>query len=178
MENNVLEADIEVNAERRKKFLINNKVQQTMALEVLLAVFVFVNFMVITAYFTLETAATLSAVREKLALGIAIVEIVGFGSLYYLSVRSSHKAVGPIFNLQNCMKNASQGRVQDRIEIRSTDHFQEIGTEFNALMSEYDKRIHSIQKLVNVIEKSGDNIDKNDVSQLVSDLSWFKTSQP
>jgi len=83
-------------------------------------------------------------VRREILTGIFILEAVVLVALVGISIFISHRIAGPVYKLNLYLKEAAAtGQLKGDLKFRSTDHFQEIATNYNAMVEAVTKKSSS-----------------------------------
>jgi sensor histidine kinase YesM len=58
---------------------------------------------------------------------------------FWISIRFSHRIVGPLIQIQRILDQAIRGRNGSRIQLRSDDYLHEVGDRINILLDKIEK---------------------------------------
>ncbi len=107
----------------------------------------FIEYIVPTNHPALMTA--IEAEKNKIIILLTLLHTMLMGVVFLLSVFLSHRIAGPIYKLKLFIQAALQGNFRTDLTFRKSDHFKELGEEFNMLMKKIDddtNRTHVIIK--------------------------------
>ena len=76
---------------KRNQMYVKRQFQQSMLLQALLITFIIINVMVMTIFWAMDYFADLQQMKIYLAGTIAMLELVGFFTLYRLNLKASHR---------------------------------------------------------------------------------------
>jgi len=113
-----------------------------------------------------------------------VILLLIFGSLVIggLSLFASHRIAGPIFRLNESLKNIAKGNYNERVSFRKNDYFQEIAKNFNDMADSFEDKlstennaIHEMSnKLEDIVEQMGlDDFDRESTLLSLEELKML-----
>ena len=161
---------------RRKTIVINKKFQyQYSLLIVALAVLLINGFIIIRMLFPGEQPLALTT---SMAAGLATVEFILVASIWYGSLKASHRIAGPVYVFAREIAKLGTGDLTAHISLREKDMFQPEADKMNAAIAELRTRIRAIKALSEQLQQaqSADGDTNNITEQLAKELSAFTTA--
>ena len=76
----------------------------------------------------------LNRTRDEILVLLMALQVVFVGVTFLISIFMSHRIAGPLFKLKKFFAMAGQGNIKDVLAFREKDHFQDIATDYNAMM--------------------------------------------
>ncbi len=127
---------------KRSIFVINPAYQYKFSLFICIIVFIGSLIYPITIYelygkiISLQPgkAAQFSSSREDLLLLLSVIQFAFLGIIFVVSIFMSHKTAGPMYKLQNYLRDIHQGGEIKGLYFRGGDNFSEIADEVNQTM--------------------------------------------
>lgn len=129
---------------RRRILKIKNQFQDQLMLEIILVTFIFINSLVIISFVTLETIQDIFQLKFMLAIALAGGELGGLGILYYYTLRQSHRIAGPVYVLENRLRELAQGNFTGKMRLRKGDYFQDTAELFNETIGSLRERVSAL----------------------------------
>jgi methyl-accepting chemotaxis protein len=96
----------------------------------------FVEFIIPTSHPALMEAVDKE--KSKIIVLLTLLHGLLMGIVFLLSIFLSHRIAGPIYKLKQFIHSALQGNFRTDLTFRKSDHFKELGEEFNILMKKID----------------------------------------
>jgi len=154
------------NSYKRKRYFIKKDFQAKFILQFCLIIFVGVLISTALLLILSQNTLTSSFHQSQLTIkntAIAILPTVILTNLITLGLISlaaimiilfiSHKIAGPIFRLEQDIKNIGKGDLTNKIKLRKKDQITELAEEINRMTEDYHKKILNIQTRVeNLLE--------------------------
>jgi len=161
---------------RRTTIVINKKFQyQDALLIVALAVLLINGFIIIRMLIPGEQPLTLTT---SMAAGLAAVEFILIASIWYGSLKASHRIAGPVYVFAREIGKLGTGDLTAHISLREKDMFQPEADEMNASIAALQTRISALKELSDQMRQTqseGGDIGAI-VEQLTTELSTFTTA--
>ena len=161
---------------RRKTIVINKKFQYQYSLLIVAVAVLLVNgFIVIRMLFPGEQAL---AMTTGMAMGVAAVEFILIASIWYGSLKASHRIAGPVYVFAREIGKLGQGDLTASIKLRDKDMFQPEAATINASIAALHNRINAAKDLSEQLQQaqSAGGDSSNIVQQLCEELSTFTTT--
>jgi len=161
---------------RRKTIVINKKFQyQYSLLIVALAVLLINGFIIIRMLFPGDQPLALTT---SMAAGLAAVEFILVTSIWYGSLKASHRIAGPVYVFAREIGKLGTGDLTARISLRDKDMFQAEAGEMNNSIAALRTRISVLKGLSEQLQQAqSEHGDINTiVEQLTTELSTFTTA--
>jgi len=117
--------------EKRSEMFVKRQFQKSMMLQSALFIFILLNTILILSFWVMDTTADILLMKERLALLIVGLEVVGFIVLYKVNLRATHRIAGPIFNLERRLLQVQEGDLMVDMKTRYDDEFPELVLQFN-----------------------------------------------
>jgi methyl-accepting chemotaxis protein len=161
---------------RRKTIVINKKFQyQYSLLIVALAVLLINGFIIIRMLFPGEQPLALTT---SMAAGLAAVEFVLVASIWYGSLKASHRIAGPVYVFAREIGKLGTGDLTARIRLRDKDMFQPEAIEMNASITALRNKINTVKELSDQLQQA--HSEGGEISSIAekisSELSTFTTA--
>lgn len=158
---------------KRKTIVINKKLQYQGAMMTAAVVIMAVNFMVMAgSYFPVEIGIKVNFSNSQYA-NLAIAEVVVISLCWYLSLKSSHKIMGPVYAFGRELNKLAEGDLTAYVVLRPGDAFEEEAEQINSGITEIKNRVALIktiaagmkaqsdhQQLIEDVAKLNDELDK------------------
>jgi len=161
---------------RRKTIVINKKFQYQYSLLIAAVAVLLVNgFIVVRMLFPGEQALALTT---GMAIGVAAVEFILITSIWYGSLKASHRIAGPVYVFAREIGKLGKGDLTANIKLRDKDMFQPEAATMNASIVALRTRISEVKALtekLNQAQSTGGDTN-NIVKQLCEELSTFTTT--
>ena len=161
---------------RRKTIVINKKFQyQYSLLMAALAVLLVNGFIIARLLFPGEQALALSS---PMAMGLAAVEFILVASIWYGSLKASHRIAGPVYVFSREITKLGTGDLTASIALRDKDMFQPEAAQMNAGIAALNMRISAIKDLATTLRQAQDKgSDTSDiVRELTQEITTFTTN--
>ena len=99
---------------------------------------------------------------------ILVFTLVGGGFFWLLSAFAGHRIAGPIFKLDQSLKEVTKGNYTLRINFRKKDFFQDIAHTFNEMNQSLEQNFQATDKLLAKIKNKVDELppDNTQVREL------------
>ena len=160
---------------RRKTIVINKKFQYQYSLLIAALTVLLVNgFIIIRMLFPGENPLALSTAQ---ATGLAAVEFILVASIWYGSLKASHRIAGPVYVFAREIRKLGTGDLTARISLRDNDMFQAEAEEMNSGIAALRNKISAIKALSSQLQQAqsaGGEITVT-MQQLNEELSNFIT---
>jgi methyl-accepting chemotaxis protein len=160
---------------RRTTIVINKKFQYQYSLLIAAVAVILVNaFIIVRILFPGEHALALTS---GTTLSLAAVELILLASLWYASLKASHRIAGPVYVFAREIGKLGEGDLTASIKLRSKDMFQPEAIAMNASIAALRSKICSLKALseqLNQAQSSGADSSKI-VQQLSAELSTLIT---
>jgi len=161
---------------RRKTIVINKKFQYQYSLLIAaLAVLLVNGFIIIRMLIPGEQPLALTT---SMAAGLAAVEFILIASIWYGSLKASHRIAGPVYVFAREIAKLGKGDLTARISLREKDMFQPEADKMNTSIAALRTRIGTIKALSEQLQQaqSADGDTSNIMQQLAKELSAFTTA--
>ena len=162
---------------RRKTIVINKKFQYQYALLIAaLAVLLVNGFLLIRMVFPGEQPLVLTTGNT---ISLAALEFFLIGSIWYGSLKASHRIAGPVYVFSREISKLGSGDMTANIGLRDKDMFQTEAAEMNASIAALRNRISAVKDLseqLHQAQSAGDDT-ANIMQQLSTELSIFITEK-
>lgn len=142
---------------RRRIFKIKSQFQDQLMLEIILVTFIFINSLVIVSFVTIETIQDIFQLKFTLAIALAGGELGGLAILYYYTLRQSHRIAGPVYVLENRLREMGQGDLTGRMRLRKGDYFQDTAELFNETVGSLRERVHAVNQMAHTLHEKSRN---------------------
>ena len=152
---------------RRKTIVINKKFQYQYSLLIVALAVLLLNGLLI--YKMLAPGGDPLDLGSGEALAIAIVELLLIGSIWYASLRASHKIAGPVYVFAREFGRLGQGDLTARINLRDKDMFQPEAEQINQSIAALSTRIVAAKGLCEQLKQT--HGQGNDVGPLIDKLA-------
>jgi methyl-accepting chemotaxis protein len=162
---------------RRTTIVINKKFQYQYSLLIAaLAVLLVNGFLLVRMVFPGEHPIALTT---GTTLGLAALEFFLIGSIWYGSLKASHRIAGPVYVFSREISKLGSGDITANISLRDKDMFQPEAAEMNASIAALRKRISVIQDLSEQLQQAQTaGLDTtSSIQQLTAELSTFTTTK-
>ena len=185
---------------RRRIFLINRRFQLRFAFYVCSFLFAlsFAYPLIINSTFDffIKTLAAdpaapsviyLEETRKELLSLLLLMEAVFLSIAFVISIFISHRVAGPLFKLGRYFREARDGNIEQKLFFRKNDYFQELCSDYNAMMESIQKRVghdgsgtssgdssQSIRQAIPVIESAATKADAKTRAELESALTVLR----
>lgn len=161
---------------RRNTIVINKKFQYQYSLLIAaLAVLLINGFIIIRMLFPGEQPLALTT---SMASGLATVEFILVASIWYGSLKASHRIAGPVYVFSREIAKLGTGDLTARISLRDKDMFQPEAEQMNNSITTLRTKISAVKELSEQLQQAqaaGGDISSI-VEQLTAKLSTFTTA--
>jgi methyl-accepting chemotaxis protein len=161
---------------RRKTIVINKKFQyQYSLLIVALAVLLVNGVIIIRMLFPGEHPLALTT---SMTAGLAVVEFILIASIWYGSLKASHRIAGPVYVFAREIDKLGSGDLTARISLREKDMFQPEADQMNNSIAALRNKIGAVKELSEQLQQAqsaGGEISAI-LEQLSNQLSAFTTA--
>ena len=161
---------------RRKTIVINKKFQYQYSLLIVAVAVLLVNgFIVVRMLFPGEQALALTT---GVTMSVAAVEFILITSIWYGSLKASHRIAGPVYVFAREIGKLGNGDLTASIKLRDKDMFQPEAATMNASIAALHNRINAAKDLSEQLQQaqSAGGDSSNIVQQLCEELSTFTTT--
>jgi methyl-accepting chemotaxis protein len=161
---------------RRKTIVINKKYQYQYSLLIAAMTVLLVNgFLIVRALFPGENPLELDLGS---AAGLAAVEFILVISMWYGSLKASHRIAGPVYVFAREIARVGAGDLTARITLREKDMFQPEADNINASIAALRSKIIVVKELAEQLQRSqAEGAAANPiVEQLAAEISTFTTT--
>ena len=156
---------------RRRTIVINKKFQYQYSLLIAaLAVLLINGFIIIRMLFPGEQALALTTATT---LGLAAVEFMLLGLIWYGSLVASHRIAGPVYVFTREIGKLGEGDLTVNIRLRDKDMFQPEAEKMNASIKALSARLVTIRNLCDQLQQEQGSDQNKLVQQLVQEVSVF-----
>jgi len=94
-------------------------------------------------HMTPEVRASLNDIQSDVFWNLVLLEATYMGLIVLISLFLSHRIVGPIYKLRKYLHGATNGNLLADLKFRKADHFQDLATDYNAMITGVRNRIHA-----------------------------------
>jgi len=137
---------------RRKTIVINKRFQYQYALLIAaLAVLLINGFLIVRMLFPGEQPLSLSTATT---VGLAIVEFLLVGCIWYGTLKASHRIAGPVFVFAREIGRLGEGDLHARIVLRDKDMFQAEADRMNQSIGALRAKIEAAQQLSEQVKQT------------------------
>ncbi|NOY74056.1 MAG: methyl-accepting chemotaxis protein [Gammaproteobacteria bacterium] len=166
-------------ANQRSQLIVKQAFQYSMIMEVMLAMFILVNIIILAGYLIVDLTPDTFLVKQVFPFVVVALELIGFFVIYKINVKTSHRIAGPVFVIERSLQQIEQGDLNFTLNLRKEDYFHEVTDQLNTTVNSLHDRIQKAQQLASVLQKNSHDVKKmsNISSELVEVLSWFKTQK-
>ena len=161
---------------RRKTIVINKKFQYQYSLLIAAVAVLLVNgFIMVRMLFPGEQPLALTT---GMAMAVAAVEFILIASIWYGSLKASHRIAGPVYVFAREISKLGSGDLTASIKLRDEDMFQPEAATMNASIAALRSRISVAKDLSEQLHQaqSAGGDTSNIVRQLCEELSAFTTT--
>jgi methyl-accepting chemotaxis protein len=161
---------------RRKTIVINKKFQYQYSLLIVALTVLLVNgFIVIRMLFPGEHPVPLTT---SMTAGLAAVEFILVGSIWYGSLKASHRIAGPVYVFAREIDKLGTGDLTAHITLRDKDMFQPEAVQMNSSIAALRAKMDTVKRLSKQLQQvqSADDEISAIVEQLSNELSTFTTA--
>lgn len=92
---------------------------------------------------------------------LVVLATVGGGFFWLLSAFAGHRIAGPIYRLEQSIKEVTKGNYGLRIKFRKKDFFQEVDDSFNEMNAALEKRFKEKDELIEKIKEKVNTLQKD-----------------
>lgn len=96
-------------------------------------------------------------------LKLIIMVTVGGGFFWMLSAFAGHRIAGPIYRLDQSLKEVTKGNYNLRIQFRKKDFFQHVATTFNEMNESIEQRFKKQEELLEEIKEKAKNLPQESI---------------
>lgn len=90
----------------------------------------------------LGTQTNLIVAIEAVAMTLLAELFLALPLVFFMSIRQSHRIVGPINRIKRCLADISAGDFSQRIYLRKGDALEDLAKSINAMAEELQRRFH------------------------------------
>jgi methyl-accepting chemotaxis protein len=161
---------------QRKTIIVNRKLQYQGALMTAAVVILAVNFLIMAgSVFPVQVGLKVNFSSSQY-LYLAICEITVITLTFYLSLKSSHKIMGPVYAFGRELKKLSEGDLTANVVLRPGDAFEEEAEQINVGLTEIRTRINVIKTIATGMQAQSDSQQlSEDVKKLNQELDKLIT---
>ena len=127
-------------------------------------------FIIIRLLFPGEQALTLTT---PMTLGLAAVEFMLLGCIWYGSLVASHRIAGPVYVFAREISKLGEGDLSANIRLRDKDMFQPEAERMNASIKALSARLSTIKSLCDQLQQTHGSDKDQIVQQLAAEISVF-----
>ena len=103
---------------------------------------------------------------------LVILALVGSGFIWILSAFAGHRIAGPIYRLNQSLKEVIKGNYNIRIQLRKKDFFQEVADTFNEMNKVLGERFNERDQLISQVKDKvkqlpNDNTQINELKKIL-----------
>jgi methyl-accepting chemotaxis protein len=161
---------------RRKTIVINKKFQYQYSLLIVALTVLLVNgFITIRMLFPGEHPLALTT---SMTAGLAAVEFILLASIWYGSLKASHRIAGPVYVFAREIDKLGTGDLTAHISLREKDMFQPEAVQMNSSIAALRAKMDTVKGLSKQLQQipSADDEIGAIVEQLSNELSTFTTA--
>ena len=161
---------------RRKTIVINKKFQYQYSLLIVAVAVLLVNgFIVVRMLFPGEQALALTT---GVTMSVAAVEFILITSIWYGSLKASHRIAGPVYVFAREVGKLGTGDLTARISLREKDMFQPEAEQMNNSIAALRNKISTVKALSDQLQQAQSAGGETGaiVDQLNNQLSTFTTA--
>jgi len=162
--------------EKRNQMFVKRQFQRSMMLQSALITFIVLNAILISSFLVMDYTTDILLMKERLALLIVGLEIIGFIVLYKVNLRATHRIAGPLFNLERRLQHLQEGDLMVDMKTRYDDEFPELVLQFNTSVKSLRENINKAQYLASQLERGEGNTEQL-AAELVATLGRFNTTK-
>jgi methyl-accepting chemotaxis protein len=156
---------------RRSTIVINKKFQYQYSLLIAaMAVLMINGFIIVRLLFPGEQPLTLTT---SMTLGLAAVELMLLGLIWYGSLVASHRIAGPVYVFAREISKLGDGDLTANIRLRDKDMFQPEAEKMNASIKALNTRLNAIKRLCDQLQQAQGSDKDQIVQQLAAEVSVF-----
>lgn len=105
-------------------------------------------------------------------LKLAMLTLIGSGFVWLLSAFAGHRIAGPIYKLEQSLKEVKNGNFSVRIQFRRKDFFQSVASTFNEMNQELEQKFKEKEELLSQLKDKAkdlphDNIQAQEMKKLL-----------
>ncbi len=166
-------------ANQRSQLIVKQAFQYSMIMEVMLAMFILVNIIILAGYLIVGLIPETSLIKQIFPFVVVALELIGFFVIYKINVKTSHRIAGPVFVIERSLRQIEQGDLNFTLNLRKEDYFHEVTGQLNTTVSSLHDRIEKAQQLAVTLQENIHD-DKKILSitaELLEELSQFKTQK-
>ena len=152
--------DYENSVFKRKIIFIKKEFQAKLIVIMLLLVFIFANTvftfsMLFLNFFSKETLNIIFSTIDlkSLFLALTVIELLGFIFVFYIGLYISFRMAGPVYRLEKCAEQISEGDLSFNIKLRKYDEFQELACAMDVMSKKIKDKIVNIKEVFNDISE-------------------------
>jgi len=159
---------------RRKTIVINKKFQYQYALLIVALAVLAVNSFIIV-----RLLGGGPAPAANMAVALAVGELLLIGSIWYGSLRASHRIAGPVYVFAREVGRLGGGDLTASIQLREKDMFQDEAAQMNRSIAALRESVHTARVLAQQLHsaQSAGADTSALVQQLHTVLSGFRTEE-
>jgi len=102
---------------------------------------------------------------------LVILALMGSSFFWLMSSFAGHKIAGPIFRLEQCLKEVTKGNYALRVQFRKKDFFQEIAEVFNHMNETLEQKANAQNTLLAQLKEKAQSLPQdNQTSQEIKRL--------
>lgn len=166
-------------ANQRSQLIVKQAFQYSMIMEIMLAMFILVNVIILAGYFMVDLIPDKQLLKQALPFVVVALELLGFFVIYKINVKTSHRIAGPVFVIERSLQKIEQGDLNFTLNLRKEDYFHEVTGQLNTTVKSLHDRIEKAQQLAVILQENVHD-DKKMLSittELLQELSQFKTQE-
>ncbi|MBQ0798481.1 MAG: HAMP domain-containing protein [Porticoccaceae bacterium] len=152
----------------RKNIVINAEYQFRLAKLLVSLIILTINLLLIASVLAPQLIGVDIDITQKGAIVIAITEIVLFVSVWFISLRLSHRVVGPVYALSLALEKIERGDLTAHLVLREKDEFKEVAETINRAISATRDRLLCIQQKVGAVRAC--SADSPEIQSAITDL--------
>ncbi len=162
---------------RRKTVVINKKFQYQQALMTVAVTVLLVNSFLIFRMFVPDDSS--AALSSSLLYAIAAIELLLIVSVWYGSLKSSHRIAGPVFVITREIGKLGRGDFSAQIRLRKKDMFLDMAEEMNASLELLRNRIKAIKDAAAAARCASSGSDETEVAlaSLYEQIDQLRTEE-
>jgi methyl-accepting chemotaxis protein len=160
-----------VNTQKRRKFYIDSVVQGGFIIKFCSLVGAGSVVMVGLLYLLARFSTTVSIIKSRVVVTstadfilpllvqtVVIVTVFVSIATVFMALFVSHKIAGPLYRFKQTFKELGSGNFTNQVRLRKDDQLQEVGGEFNQMITSVRNQVHQAQESLSGIKKDVDAI--------------------
>lgn len=164
---------------RRKQLVVDGNFQYRFIMIGILVSFSLINVTILFGFFITEQGFFDASPNVVYSVAVALIEICALIIVFILSLRSSHRMAGPLFQVKKILQKIGEGDLATRTQFRQQDYFHDLGIQLNQTTEQLCQRITIIKETALELDShlQDNSIATDMVQRMQQQLNEFKTER-